>query len=438
MSGKQFEIHTCQAGPLGFQRINSFLDEYRGMPREANLLNGASFFNWMAAGVFFGTLSVFLPLQGVSIPTTGLIFTVFGVVSATSCFWFGGIADRYGRKRFVVWGGVIASLAIATFGIVPADTTFGLPVLFAAAILGGLSEAMYAVSWGAMLAEKATDAKRTTAFSLSFLIGTISFAVGGFSAGILGPLDAVFGISLVQGHRYLYVGIAAIGLLGPAIVSRLSESELRHSEGVTQFFPRKSRKVVVRYSIAGVMIALGAGMVVPLIQLWALIRFEVTDEISGPIMVGVNSLIMGVANLAAPKLARRIGTVKTIVLTQASSTIFLVSLPFTSDFLTASAVFIVRSMLMMMSNPTEQSLLMGLVSKEERSSASAITTALWRFPNSISTFVGAYLMGLGGFYLSLPFFLCTALYLSSISYFWFAFKDVRLPEEKILAPIAAS
>ena len=93
---------------------------------------------------------------------------------------------------------------------------------------------------------------------------------------------------------------------------------------------------------------------------------------------------------------------------------------------------------MMMSNPTEQSLLMGLVSKEERSSASAITTALWRFPNSISTFVGAYLMGLGGFYLSLPFFLCTALYLSSISYFWFAFRDVQLPEERVLAPITAS
>lgn len=408
------------------------------MPREANLLNAASFFNWMAAGLFFSTLSVFLPLQGVDLPTTGLVFTVFGVVSALSSFWFGGIADRYGRKRFVVWGGVVASLAIATFGIVPANIPFGVPILFGAAILGGLSEAMYAVSWGAMLAEKATDAKRTTAFSLSFLIGTISFAVGGFSASILSPLDAFFGISLVEGHRYLYVGVAAIGLLGPAIVSRLSESESRHTEGGTRFFPRESRGVVVRYSIAGVLIALGAGMVVPLIQLWAWLRFEVTDEVSGPIMVGVNSLVMGVANLAAPKLARRIGTVKTIVLTQASSTIFLVSLPFTIDFPTASAIFIIRSMLMMMSNPTEQSLLMGLVSKEERSSASAITTELWRFPNSISTFIGAYLMGLGGFYLSLPFFLCTALYLSSISYFWFAFRNVRLPEERILSPIAAS
>ncbi len=93
---------------------------------------------------------------------------------------------------------------------------------------------------------------------------------------------------------------------------------------------------------------------------------------------------------------------------------------------------------MMMSMPTEQSLLMGLVAEDERSTASAITAALWRLPNSFSTAVGAYLMGLGGFYLSAPFFLCAALYLCSISYFWFAFRDVRLPEERVLAPVATS
>ncbi len=423
---------------MEFQRINSFLDEYRGIPREANLLNIASFFNWMAAGLFFSTLSVFLLLQGVDLATSGLMLTVFGVTSALSVFWFGGLADRYGRKRPIILGGILASLSIAIFGLVPAKSNFGLPVLFGAAILGGLSEAMYASSWGAMLADKATNARRTSVFSLSFFIATISFAVGGFSASILGPLDSVYGISLAQGHRYLYVGAAAIGLIGPAMVSKVSESKIVRGSERVHLFPRKSRGPVIRYSVAGILIALGAGMVVPLIQSWALLRFEVADDVSAPIMGGVNSLVMGFANLATPRLARRFGTVKTIVMTQASSTVFLFSLPFTPTFPIASGVFIVRSMLMMMSNPTEQSLLMGLVSEDERSSASAITAALWRLPNSFSTFIGAYLMGLGGFYLALPFFLCTALYLASITYFWFAFKGVRLPEEKILASIAAS
>jgi hypothetical protein len=45
-------------------------------------------------------------------------------------------------------------------------------------------------------------------------------------------------------------------------------------------------------------------------------------------------------------------------------------------------------------------------------------------------------MGLGGaLYLALPFFLCTALYLTSIGYFWSVFKDVRLPEEELVVAV---
>ncbi len=179
-------------------------------------------------------------------------------------------------------------------------------------------------------------------------------------------------------------------------------------------------------AVAGILIAFGAGMVIPLMGGWAYLKFGLADNITAPILGGVNSLVIGVANLVTPRLARKVGTVKTIVLTQASSTTFLFSLPFTQTFSIASAVFITRSTLMMMSNPTEQSLLMGLVSEDERSSASAITAALWRLPNSFSTAIGGFLMGLGGFYLALPFFLCTVLYLTSITYFRFAFKQVPL------------
>jgi hypothetical protein len=94
----------------------------------------------------------------------------------------------------------------------------------------------------------------------------------------------------------------------------------------------------------------------------------------------------------------------------------------------------------MMSNPAQNSLLMGLVPTEERSVASAIVASLWRLPNSFSTGLGGYIMGLAtspsSIYLALPFFICTALYLTAITYFWRSFKDVRLPEEQVLEPMA--
>jgi len=83
---------------------------------------------------------------------------------------------------------------------------------------------------------------------------------------------------------------------------------------------------------------------------------------------------------------------------------------------------------------------MGLVPAEERSVASAIVASLWRLPNSFSTGIGGYIMGLAtnpsSIYLVIPFMICTALYLSAITYFWRSFKDVKLPEEQVLAPIA--
>jgi len=100
-----------------FQRLGTIFDEYKGIPREANLLIYSSFFNWAAEGLFFVSLQVFLVLEGIPFSTGGYILGTFGVVSAASTLLFGGLADRYGKKKFVVGGGVLASLSIAIFGL---------------------------------------------------------------------------------------------------------------------------------------------------------------------------------------------------------------------------------------------------------------------------------------------------------------------------------
>ena len=425
-------------------RIASIFEDYRGLPREASTLIYASFFTWAAAGLFFISLQVFLLLEGVSFATSSLILGTFGIVSASSTLLFGGLADRFGKKKFVLAGGVLSALSLAIFAL---DTR--VPDLFGAAVLAGLSEASFASSWSALLADKAGNVKRTSAFGLSFFVATISSALGGFSTSLLDLLKSQYNIDLVQGNRYLFVSVAAISLIGPAIVYfRVSESKLEtvRTLGFHILPGKKSRGIVFRYSVAGIIIALGAGMVVPLVPGWAFLKFGLANDVTGPIFGGINSLVMGFANLATPRLARRFGTVRTIVLSQGSSTLFLFSVPFAPTFASASTIYIVRSMLMMMSNPAQNSLLMGLVPAEERSIASGITAALWRLPNSFSTSIGGYIMGLAtsangvtspnSIYLALPFLICTGLYLTAITYFWRSFKDVRLPEEEKVATLA--
>ena len=115
------------------------------------------------------------------------------------------------------------------------------------------------------------------------------------------------------------------------------------------------------------------------------------------------------------------------MITQASSTVFMVAVPSAPTFGIAASVYIVRVFLMNLSNPLTQSLIMGLVSPEERGMASGITAALWRLPNSLSTSVGYSLIIAG--LIGMPFYIATVLYVVGITLYWFLFKDARLPEE---------
>src|SRR6266498_2836709 len=98
-----------------FQRMGSIFDEYKGIPHEANLLIYSSFFTWAAAGLLFISLQVFLVLEGISFATSSLILGTCGIVSASSALVFGGVANRYGKKKLVVIVGVLGTRPLAIF-----------------------------------------------------------------------------------------------------------------------------------------------------------------------------------------------------------------------------------------------------------------------------------------------------------------------------------
>jgi len=138
------------------------------------------------------------------------------------------------------------------------------------------------------------------------LIATISAAVGGFSASILGLLKNSYAIDLVTGHRYLFLGVAMLSLLGPAIALTVSDQGPPRPTIGLSYYSKEISQDSCSVLACGILIALGAGMVIPLIPGWALLKFGVVDDVSAPIS-WINSLVMGFANLAAPRLARSLG-----------------------------------------------------------------------------------------------------------------------------------
>ncbi len=139
--------------------------------------------------------------------------------------------------------------------------------------------------------------------------------------------------------------------------------------------PRKSLGILAKFPTANMLIALGAGLIIPLIPTWFYLRFNVTDAFSGPV-VAVSSIAMGLAAIASPGIAKKTGLVVGIVATQLASTLFLLATPLSPTASIAAVVYVVRSMLMNMSSPLADSLLMNLVAQDERATASALNAVV--------------------------------------------------------------
>lgn len=122
-------------------------------------------------------------------------------------------------------------------------------------------------------------------------------------------------------------------------------------------------------------------------------------------------------------LARKIGSVRAVVLSQGLSLAFMVALAFVWDFRTAAIIYVIRTGLMNMSSPLLDSYLMGIVPPEQRGFASSLNSVIWRIPNSVTTIAGGIILASGNF--ELPFLLAGAFYIVGISLFYMIFKNVK-------------
>ena len=239
------------------------------------------------------------------------------------------------------------------------------------------------------------------------------------------------GIGTGEAHVLLYIAMGLINLtVTPFLLWIREGTTFNRLRGI---LPRKSGRVIQRYLLYSVLIAVGAGLFVPSMSYWFSAAYGVSDAISVPVL-GVTSQVTAFVVFSSPRLANKFGLVKATVMTQAGSIIFMVLIPSSPTFTIAALLYVARVLLMNLSNPLTQSLVMGLVAPDERGRASGITAALWRLPNALSTTAGLTLFAAG--YLALPFYIATVLYIVGIAIFWLVFRDAKLPEEAQKLPQA--
>ncbi len=140
---------------------------------------------------------------GLSIALAATLVTVLSIASSLAQPALGYLADRYGRRPYLVAGPVLAGVFLSLIGVAP---SFG--VLVAFLLLGGMGAAAFHPP-GASLAARASEG-RGSGVRLSI------FSFGGAAGYALGPLVAV-GLVTALGLSGLAVAMLPGLLLGAAL-----------------------------------------------------------------------------------------------------------------------------------------------------------------------------------------------------------------------------
>jgi MFS family permease len=138
------------------------------------------------------------------------------------------------------------------------------------------------------------------------------------------------------------------------------------------------------------IISLGAGLLIPYLNIFLKERFGISDHLLGWIFA-IYQLLIGAGTLAAPILAERWGEVRTIVSTQLASLPFLMALGFAPFLPVAIGALWLRAMLMNMSNPLYTAFAMRQAKEQERGKVGALLGATssvgWMIGPGVSGFV---------------------------------------------------
>lgn len=390
-------------------------------PRVRWLIYLLSFSN-VGTGYYWVATSAYLPEIGISNVDVGLLLALNGISFIVTAIPLGLLADRIGRRKILLWGLLGVPPALLIYAL-----TSELQWLVVASIVAGVAEGGFLTTWNALIADLTEPENRQEAFALSFVLSSFSGAVG-FALPLAFPsLESALALSSHDVHSAFFVILAVAAAVTPVTIHRLLNDYQETSFNGAKIRKGRNIRPLLKFSAYNGLIGLGAGFIIPLIPTWLLVRFGLPDSVSGPLLA-VSSMTIAFASIGSAWLGRRYGLVRAIVLTQGTSTLFMVSLAFAPEAFLACGLYVVRSSLMNMAAPLSDSFLMEIISKEERGFASALNSLVWRLPHSATTIVGGLLLSAG--YYDIPFFLAAGFYMVSIAMFYLTFRSAPVSTVK--------
>src|SRR5215469_4561417 len=345
--------------------------------RDVALINAAAFLRSFGVGMMGVLLGVYLFRTGLTSVAIGLVIAVGLAGSALATVMVSLIADRVGRRSFLLVLSLLSGVAGIALAVSPS-----LPILAMLAFVGmlngtGTDRSAASALDQALIPGLVSDIKRTWSLAWYNVLLDGGGALGAMAAALPILLQDQLSVSLLRSYRLVFFGYFGLYLAVAALYSFLSPAvEIANPSGLTPARTKigpESKTVVAKLTALFSLDAFGGGFLTDaLVAYWFFRRFGIDEESLGFVFFAVH-VLNAASHLGAAWLARHIGLIKTMVFTHLPSSLFLIAIPFAPSFKVAILLFLCREALVEMDVPTRQSYVAAVVLPNERTFASGFT-----------------------------------------------------------------
>jgi MFS family permease len=416
--------------------LRSMGTQFRILNRPARLFLLALFLD----GLLFAGWNLFFNLYIIS---AGYNRDFLGLVNAAPSLSalllgvpMGLLSDRMGRKRAMIIGFSLANFAIIGMILGRSEAV----ILVCALVLGGTSQ-LYVLSQAPFMMKTSDDRTRDVLFSLSYGMFPLANTAGNLLAGYLpGLFKGWFGLS---SSTLAYQGVLLFSVLSSFLVlvpivfihepkTIAAETKAGPTEHRPPVWKALVRPLTLKLSLPNLVIGFGAATLIPYFNVFFAERYQMGDATLG-ILFSAGSLLTGIACFVGPRLVGNLGgKVRTVVLGQGVSLVFLLLIGFSPWPWLAIIGFLVRGAMMNMVAPLFDAFALEQSHESEHGTVNSIRNLAWNVGWTVGPYISGVVQQRWGF---TPLFINTAvMYALGIGLTWIFFRP-KAERDPLPAPV---
>jgi predicted MFS family arabinose efflux permease len=416
--------------------IGEYWEQVRGAGRNARLFLYGVFLVGLGQSIFMLLFNLYLRAVGLSDSAIGQVLSKASLGAAVAAIPVAFLFRAFPARLVLTIAGGAAAVALLLQGTLVAPE-----MLLTAAFCSGMVLTTFRLSIAPVVMRETKEEDRPFLFSASFavlfLAAVVGSALGGLLPHLFGLLTADEGLAL---RWSLWVGC------GVTLLSALPFYAMKEGPSSGPPPPTPWGQLVelidmdwgllFRLCLPAALIGLGAGLIIPFMNLYFRDRFALSaGEIGLLFMLLQGFMILG--NLFGPAVSRGVGLVRGVVLTQLASVPFMLLLALSGSLPIVLGAFFLRGALMNMNQPLTSHFAMEVVPRRAHAITNSLLSLAWFLSWSVSADIGGAMIGRRGY--TEPLLLAAGLYVvASILYYAFfrRVEESRVPRAEVEIPEA--